>query len=270
MPASIGRVRRVLTRALPLKAGAHEERRQLLWGFRSWVAAGIVLVSIMSALAAWRASAFEAYSSRNDSLYRQDLARQEQLVLDNEEAVGSDVRQLSEYSEPWLLARRLRQDARKAAAGSTLRSRLLSQATRAQTAARSARGDFRVFFPDTYRSRPGYDADEAFRFSVELDPTLTELRPADHRIHAAGEHEKAHHFTGVAVLFVVGLVLLTLAEITAERRAAGEASLRGQLVLFDVRSSRPDTAHVLAGFGALTTITATGLFAIVLLSEPLL
>jgi hypothetical protein len=68
----------------------------------------------------------------------------------------------------------------------------------------------------------------------------------------------------------VALVLLTLAEITAERRMPDPPVARAQLALFRTSGGRPDAPHLLAGCGAAITIVAGALFAIVLLSEPLL
>ncbi|MDQ6779087.1 MAG: hypothetical protein M3071_23335 [Actinomycetota bacterium] len=60
--------------------------------FRSRVALGIVALSILSALAGWRASVFDEQSSSSTATYHEELLVQQQREQEHEAAISRDLR----------------------------------------------------------------------------------------------------------------------------------------------------------------------------------
>jgi type II secretory pathway pseudopilin PulG len=190
----------------------------------AWIPLGIVIVSVMAALMGWRASLADETSNRREELSRQDLVQQQQVIVRDNQSVGSDIRTFSTFAQTSGLAHSLRHD------GDTLTGQiseqLLSEAQADLGVARSLGSQIRyqnyafdatnpsgnaaLRSGGTYAPGHPYRADEALDLAENSDPQLHGLAPE--QLHESAESEKlrALHFEGVAALFVSVMVLLTV------------------------------------------------------------
>lgn len=237
-----------------------EEMTPQLRRFRARVAIAIVIVSVCSALTAWRASVFEEYSVQHEGLFRQELAGQLEREQLGEAQVAHDLQAYARFEQDQLLASRLRRDAVRSPGG---RARAL--VGELQAARRWLIDSFGAFsvgnaaeFSDDGTS--SYDPANAYKTVLAGDLEFLRFEPGVQRLEARRDRGKAADLVGVTALFVAALVLLTLSEVSLGRR-----SRRGQ------RSRQPEgdswsIRHSLATLGVATAVLAAVLFGVTYLS----
>jgi hypothetical protein len=214
--------------------------------FRARVALAIVLVSIMSAAAGWRASVFDERASDGGAVYYQDLLLQQRLERSHEANVAQDIIQYGELEQDWLLAHATRSDPQaseqqKVAAEQTLHNFHVGDALTTYTDGTSF-----------------YDPARAYASEVASDTGLVALHPEQVLRRSDSVRGQALDMTAVAALFVAALVLLTLAQVTLGRRRAGPkiAAVNGP--------AGWSISHTFVTAGTLVALTATVLFVLVL------
>jgi hypothetical protein len=181
---------------------------------RRATALGIVLVSILAALMAWRASVADEASDATRVHAEQNRLAQQQLTAGDETAVFHDLQLFDRYGEHANLAHTLAADARRAPPRSA--RALLVRAQGERDAAASQVPLFEGVVPGTRRDGTArFDAGYARSQRRLRDVELLDLEPPDKlQAHAESQHERGVRLTGLAALFVAALVLLTFAELT--------------------------------------------------------
>jgi hypothetical protein len=180
---------------------------------RRYTALGIVAVSILTAAMAWRASAADETAGAKEQLATENVFQQQELMASDESSVIHDIGLFDRYEEHLNLARALQRDAAHAS-GSAARA-LAVQVQEARGLARDEQPLFEGPLPTT---RPDgsvtFDAAYARSQARLRDFELADLKsPSQLRAQAGVEHERGVRLTGLAVLFVAALVLLTFAEL---------------------------------------------------------
>lgn len=181
---------------------------------RRYTALGIVIVSIFAAAMAWRASVADDGAGSKEQLAEQNLLQQQELTATDEASVFHDLSLFGRYEEHVNLAVALERDAAHAAPAT---ARALSvRAQQERQLAQSEQALFEGPLPTTRRDGSvSYDAAYARSQAQLRDVELLDLQaPEQLRAQAATLHEKGVRLTGLAVLFVAALVLLTFAELS--------------------------------------------------------
>jgi hypothetical protein len=181
---------------------------------RRYTALGIVIVSILAAAMAWRASVADEASGSKEQLAEQNYLQQQELTATDEAEVFHDLGLFDRYEENVDLAVALQRDAEHARPAA---ARALS--VRAQQELQLAQSEQPLFegpLPTTRRDGTvTYDAAYARSQARLRDVELLDLQPPGQlRAQAGALREKGVHLTGLAVLFVAALVLLTFAELS--------------------------------------------------------
>jgi hypothetical protein len=217
--------------------------------FRSRVAIGIVLLSIFSAVAAWRASVFDEKAVNAGARFHQELIVQQQRSRTHATAVSRDLTHFLDYERAWFMANALDRAARKPGADPSL----AREAQRERTAAEELLEGFEVrrptAFPDGTSS---YDPAAAYKRDVTGDIELQGLRPAEALRTSEDRRHRAVDMTFVAALFVAALVLLTLAQVMVGREVEMTEGWR--------------LSHMLVIGGTLVTLAGVVLFVLVMVA----
>ena len=196
---------------------------------RRVTAVAIVIVSILAAVMAWRASVADESADATRVHAEQNRLAQQQLIASDETTVLHDLQLYERYAEHTDLARALEHD---------------GQFVRAQAereAAASQRPLFEGTFPEIrHDGTASFDAAYARSQARLRDFELLNLHPpAKLEARAEADHRRGVKLTGLAAMFVAAVVLLTFAEISrggAARlfAAAGGVVAVAALVLFVV------------------------------------
>jgi hypothetical protein len=72
-------------------------RRSLHDTVHAWIPLAIALVSVLAAVMGWRASLADEGSTHREELSRQDLVHQQQLLVQDHQAVDTDVRAFGQF-----------------------------------------------------------------------------------------------------------------------------------------------------------------------------
>lgn len=184
---------------------------------RFWVALWIVLAAVSAAAAAWRAEIFTEYAAQKEALFRQDLIGQQLSERLDEETVASGLRHFANYEQAALLAAELQSEADRARG-----SRASALGAQAQNERMVANVDLTTDYALNAVTLPGNgvpqaDAATGYAWIVMSDPTLATFDPADRNAEAHLARSDAVRMSGVAVLFALALLLLTLSEIRLRR-----------------------------------------------------
>lgn len=218
--------------------------------FRSRIALGIVALSILSALAGWRASVFDEASSASAALYHQQVLLQQQRQTIHEGQVDRDLTQFGQFEQHWLLHNALARQAASPGAPGDLSGQAQQESVQAEEALERFGVASISWLPDGDAT---YDSAAAYQSAVTGDTELEGLRPGDALAESIRKGKEAVRLTLVAALFVAGLVLLTLAQTTLGRRVV---PLRpGQR-----RDSVWSTSHTLVVGGTLFGLVAAVMF----------
>lgn len=212
--------------------------------FRTWVAIGIALVSILGAVVAFSATLTEQDARRLDDQGIQDAARQQQIVTDLQATVNSDLRYLAPYQEHVKAAQILDDQATTLQATDPAGAdRLRAQAQSERVLARTWQGFFQGAVPVAGDAAAPlkYDPVAALQRLEANDADLQELRPDAVLAEADDSHTRSVHLVGLVTLFVAGLLFLTLAQFT-----------------------RPAIRRIFAGAGGLAAVIGVVLWVLVL------
>lgn len=182
---------------------------------RQVTAFAIVVVSILAAVMAWRASLADEHADTTRVHAEQNRLAEQQLTAGDETAVLHDLQLFGTFEEHTDLALALERDARKAASPAAARA-LLVRAQDERNAAASQVPLFGNTLPGTRRDGTAqFDAGYAREQQHLRDVELLDLRPPEELLaHAEDQHRRGVRLTGLAALFVAALVLLTCAELT--------------------------------------------------------
>ena len=202
-------------------------RRALHEIVHSWIPLAIALVSVLAAVMGWRASLSDESATHTEELSRQALVQQQQLLVQDNDAVNTDLRTFGQFSQYSLLAHSLLQDADRlgGGAGDQLRTDGQADLGIARYLGKQIQYLNYAFDPSnpdgnpdlrsdgTYLPGHPYAADLALDVARNADVALHGLAPE--ALHAKAESERSHgvDLTGIAALFVAVLVLLTLAAV---------------------------------------------------------
>jgi hypothetical protein len=199
-------------------------RRALHEIVHAWIPLGIVIVSVLAAVMGWRASLADESAAHHEELSRQNLVQQQQLVVQDNQAVNADVRNFGKFSEYSLLAHSLRQDAGRVPGA--LRDQMLGEAQSDLGIARylskqiayqsygfdptNPSGNASLRADGTYAPGHPYKVSEALDRAENSDTALHGLQPEQLLRTAESEHDRGVNFEGIAALFVSVMVLLTM------------------------------------------------------------
>lgn len=226
-------------------------KRQLHELVHVWIPLAIVLVSVCAAIAGWRASLSDENSAHTFELSRQDLVQQQQLLIQDNDAVDTDIQLFGQFAQYSSLAQHLEHDADLVggSVGDQLRIEAQADLELALGLGAQIRNENYAFDPSNPTGNPNlssdggylpghpYNASNALSYAESQDVALHGLEPAALHAAAEAEHTRGVEFTGLAALFVAVLVLLTFGAFVRGRQAlwfAGSAAVLeiGAVTLF--------------------------------------
>lgn len=208
------------------------EKRPLHEVVHLWIPLAIVVVSVCAAIVGWRASLSDESATRHEELSRQDLVQQQQLLIQDNDAVDSDIQTFGQFAEDSLLAESLLHDANTVGGNLAGQLRIEGGAdlTIALGLAKEIHNISYVFDPTNPQGNPDlrsdgsylpghpYSAATGLATAENNDFSLHGLEPGALLAVADNEHDKGVNFTGVAALFIAVLVLLTLGAVVPGRQ----------------------------------------------------
>ncbi|MFL5824140.1 MAG: hypothetical protein ACJ764_11945 [Solirubrobacteraceae bacterium] len=200
------------------------EKRALHEIVHLWIPLAIVLVSVCAAVVGWRASLSDEKATHYEELSRQDLVQQQQLLIQDNNSVDSDVRVFGQFAQESALAHSLLHDADVVGGpvGDQLRMQGGADLAVALTLGKQIQNVDYAFDPSnpggnvdlrsdgTYIPGNPYDARLGLTTAQNNDFALHGLEPEALLERAESEHNRGVDFTGIAALFIGVLVLLTL------------------------------------------------------------
>lgn len=192
-----------------------------------WIPLAIVIVSVLAAVMGWRASLAEEGSAHSEELSRQDLIQKQQQLIQDNDAVDTDLRTFGQFTQYSSLAHSLLADADRVGgpAGSELRTEGQADLGIARVLGKQIQLLNYTFDPSsptsnsnlrsdgTYAPGHPYDANLALDVAENADLSLHGLAPEQLHTTAEDTHTKAVDLTGIAALFIAVMVLLTLGAI---------------------------------------------------------
>lgn len=183
----------------------------------------IVAVSIGAAAMGWQASVAEERATHHDVVARQDLVRLSQIKLQKLQTVGADLRAYGDLERSTLIAQEQFRDARTGPKAT--RRRLDADGSVNAAVAVSLAEEHHWLAGGAPGSREPYDVRAALTQAETGDADLSSVEPNLLRAEARDQRDRSLRLTGLAVLYVAGLVFFTLAAVTGGRRAFAFAAL---------------------------------------------
>jgi hypothetical protein len=183
---------------------------------RYWLPFAIVAVSVGAAAMGWQASVADERATHHDVVSRQDLVRLSQIKLQKLQGVDAELRTYGDYERSALLAA---EQTRDATATTGPESRRLSADARVNAGLALSLSEQVRLAGDFPGSRRPYDVQAALVQAETGDADLSSVEPNALRVEARDQRNRSLHMTGLAVLYVAGLVFFTLAAVTGGRRA---------------------------------------------------
>jgi hypothetical protein len=219
----------------------------------SWIPLGIALVSVLAALMGWQASLSDERATHNEELSRQDLVQQQELQIQDNDAVDQDVDTFGQFAQISGLAHSELSDANKI--GGTVGAQLSVAGQADLGIARYTGKQLSIlnyaFDPSNPTGNanlrsdgtlaPGHPYDAAYALQVEenADSPLHGLSPGsllkaadDNRNHGVDLEVVAALFVGVMVLLTLGALAGGAAKLWLA--GSGAAIALGGLVLFAI------------------------------------
>lgn len=211
----------------PADASSGREKRAIHEVVHVWIPLAIVLVSVCAAVVGWRASLADESATRYEELSRQDLIQQQQLLIQDNNSVDSDVNTYGQFAQASRLAQSELHDADTigGAVGDQLRVEGEANLTVALALGKqivnvnyafdpsNPTGNSYLFSDGLLQRGHPYDAASGLRFAKSGDDALHGLEPEPLLTKADAQHTRGVDFTGIAALFIGVLVLLTLAAV---------------------------------------------------------
>ncbi|HWE32634.1 MAG TPA: hypothetical protein VG410_04065 [Solirubrobacteraceae bacterium] len=190
-----------------------------------WIPLSIVVVSVLAAVMGWRASVADETATRKYELSRQDLVQQQQLLIEDNDAVDNDIRAYGEFAQYSGLAHSLLHDAGQVGGtgGAVLQSEGQADLGIAQYLGKqikylnygfdpsSPTGNSYLRSDGTLLPGNAYNAQLAFSVAQNTDVDLHGLAPDQLLAQAESAHTQGVRLTGIAALFIAVMVLLTVA-----------------------------------------------------------
>jgi hypothetical protein len=220
------------------------EKRTVYELVHLWIPLAIVLVSVCAAVAGWRASLSDESSAHSFELSRQDLIQQQQLLIQDNSSVDTDVQLFGQFAQYSSLGHSLAHDATQVggSVGDQLRIEGQADLELARALGKQIQNENYTFDPsnptgNSYLRSDGsylpghpYNARDALAYSESNDFALHGLAPEALHSAAEAEHSRGVDFTGLAALFVAVLVLLTFSALARGRQKlwfAGSGAVLG-------------------------------------------
>ncbi len=191
----------------------------------SWIPLGIALASVLAALMGWQASLADESANHNEEISRQDLVQQQELQIQDNDAVNQDLNTYGQFAQISALAHSELGDASKVGGGGG--GAQLSVAGQAELGiARYTGKEISIlnyaFDPSNPAGNPNlrsdgtlapghpYDPASALRVAENADSPLHGLSPGS--LLETADRDRSHgvDLEGIAALFVAVMVLLTL------------------------------------------------------------
>jgi hypothetical protein len=204
-------------------------RRAVHEVIHAWIPLAIAFASVFAAIMGWQASLADESSAHKDELSRQDLVHQQQLLVQDNNAVETDVRTFGQFAQYSGLAHSLLHDAAhvNGQIGDQWRVESQSDLGIARYLGRQIQYANYAFDPSnpngntnlrsdgTYAPGHPYSASLALDVAENQDTALHGLEPE--KLHEAAEstHTKGVRLTGIAALFISVMVLMTIAAIVS-------------------------------------------------------
>jgi hypothetical protein len=188
--------------------------------FTRGVAVIIAIVSIFSAIVAWRASLAQNDAQGLDIRAIQELAQVQQARQNLQALVDQDRRFVARAQEHLLAAKQLRAEADTLRATDEPRAAVLDEQAQDEDALARVLSPFFLAAGGIVLGDNdviGYDPAYVQRNLEQNDETLRQLRPDETRANATTAHAKALDLIGIALLLVLSLFALTLAEVGRRR-----------------------------------------------------
>lgn len=220
----IGRLRQILR-----PEGDRSEATGGLSRLRFWAAGGMVVVSVLSALAVLKASVYDETGSQKDALYRQQLVAREGTSRTREEQVAQDLALFGNYEQHVARAQGLRHAA-DVTADPRLVHALRSRAERELAISAALYHDFQVVYPTTGK-RGGLSYDPSTAYAITNGSALAlhdDVNPAPHRLEGRSARHDGVGMAGVAALLLGALVLFTLAQVYAANKSVKSLSSKSE------------------------------------------
>ncbi len=204
-------------------------RRPLHHRIHGWIPLGIAIVSVLAALMGWRAALADEHATHTEELSRQALVQQQQLLVQDNQAINTDLRTFGQFAQYSALAHSLLQDSPSAggSAGDELRTegqadlgiaRYLGKQIQYQNYGfdpSSPTGNPLLRADGTYAPGHPYAPAAALATAKNNDTALHGLAPEQLHNDAVTERTNGVDLTGIAALFVGVIVLLTLATVVS-------------------------------------------------------
>jgi hypothetical protein len=206
-----------------------EGRRALSELIHNWIPLGIALVSVLAALMGWRASLAEESATHNEEISRQNLVQQQELQIQDNDAVNQDIGTYGQFAQFSGLAHSELGDASKV--GGAVGSQLSIQGQADLGIARYTGKQISIlnysFDPSNPTGNPNLRSDGTLAPGHPYNPALALAADenADTALHglspgpllATADHERndAVDLEGIAALFIAVMVLLTFGAIVS-------------------------------------------------------
>jgi hypothetical protein len=200
-------------------------KRELHEIIHSWIPLAIAVVSVLAALMGWQASLADESSAQKEELSRQDLVLQQQQLIQDSNAVNSNIETFGQFAQDSALAESMLRDASKLGGSGADELRTQGQADLGIARVLGGQIGFLSYAFDpsnpsgnenlnadgTYSPGHPYLPGPALAIAENQDTTIHGLAPAALLDSAETEHTHGVDLTGIAALFVAVIVVLTLA-----------------------------------------------------------
>ncbi len=216
----------------PRPAPESLEKRALHEIIHVWIPLAIVVISVCAAIVGWRASIADEQANHYEELSRQDLIQQQQLLVQDNDSVDSDVQTFGRFAEYSALAHSQLHDAGVVGGpvGDQLRTEGAADLAIALTLGKEIQNVDYAFDPSnptdntylrsdgTYSPGHPYNASRALAAAENNDEALHGLESGALLEQAESQHSRGVDFTGIAALFIGVLVLLTFGAVVKGRQ----------------------------------------------------
>jgi hypothetical protein len=204
-----------------------EGRRALSELVHNWIPLGIALVSVLAALMGWRASLAEESATHNEEISRQNLVQQQELQLQDNDAVNQDINTYGQFAQFSGLAHSELADASKVggAAGAELSVEGQADLGLARYTGKQISVLNYSYDPSNPSGNPNLRLDGTLAPGHAYNPALAlaAVENADTALHGlspgplleSADHDRRDSvdLEGIAALFIAVMVLLTFGAI---------------------------------------------------------